>query len=112
MDEQAISGRDSRASRITASAAERSVNQWPLLLVLVALTGSALVLTTGHWRKGAFAAGCAVVLAGLLRAVLPSRVAGLLAVRSRWFDTALLLLCGAAMVVLTLVVPKSSPPGS
>lgn len=100
---------DSRAAQVAAAAAERSVNQWPLLVVLAALAGSCLILATGHWRKGAFAAGCAVLLAAGLRAVLPRKVAGLLVVRSRWFDTVLLLLCGAAMVALTMVVPKSSP---
>ncbi|WP_203569142.1 DUF3017 domain-containing protein [Aestuariimicrobium ganziense] len=100
---------ESRAARITAAAAERSLNQWPLLVVLAGLAASCVVLATGHWRRGAFAAGCAVLLAAVLRAVLPRRVAGLLAVRSRWFDTLVLLVCGAAMLVLTLVVPPSSP---
>jgi len=110
-DHVARAGSDSRAARLTAAAAERSVNQWPLLVVLAALAAGCVVMTTGHWRKGAFTAGCAVLLAAALRAVLPRRVAGLLAVRSRWFDALLLVLCGAAMVVLTLVVPPSPASG-
>ncbi|MGA4509010.1 DUF3017 domain-containing protein [Propionibacteriaceae bacterium G1746] len=87
-------------------------NQWPLLLVLVAMGASCVVMATGHWRRGAFAFGSAVVLAGLLRMVLPSRRAGLLALRARWFDTVLLLVAGAALLALTLVVPPSPPPSA
>ncbi len=83
--------------------------QWPLLLVLLCLVGSLGITATGHWRRGAFAIGCSVLLGGVLRAVLPSRVAGLLAVRSRWFDALLLLAVGGAMLVVTLVVPHSKP---
>lgn len=87
-------------------------NQWALLLVLVAMAGSCAVMATGHWRRGAFAFGLSVLLAGLLRLVLPSRIAGLLAVRSRWFDTLLLLAAAGAMLALTLVVPPSPPPSA
>ena len=87
-------------------------NQWPLLLVLIALTVSCLVTATGHWRRGAFAFALTVGLAGFLRMVLPSRIAGLMAVRSRWFDTVLLLLVAAAMLALTLIVPASRPPSA
>lgn len=101
--------RDTALARARAVDSGRSLNQWPLALVLACL-GMALGITaTGHWRRGAFAIGCSVLLGGLLRAVLPSRVAGLLAVRSRWFDTALLLLVGGAMLVITLVVPHTKP---
>lgn len=88
----------------------RCRNQWPLLLVLVCLAGSCLIISTGHWRRGAFAFACTVALAGLLRLVLPSRVAGLLTVRSRWMDVLLLLAAATGLVLLTLVVPPSPPP--
>ncbi len=100
-----------RRSGFARRAGERSLNQWPLVAVLVCLAGALAIVATGHWRKGAFAAGCAVLLGGLLRLVLPEKVVGLLAVRSRWFDTLLMLGCGGAMLVLTLVVPHSSPGG-
>ncbi|WP_420174641.1 DUF3017 domain-containing protein [Luteococcus sp. OSA5] len=98
-----------RLARSRARAAAGSLNQWPLALVMVALLTSLGVTATGHWRRGAFAIGCSVLLAGALRAVLPARVAGLLAVRQRWFDATLLLLVGGAMLVLTLLVPHSKP---
>ena len=83
--------------------------QWPLASVLICLAISLGITATGHWRRGAFAISCSALLGGVLRAVLPNRVAGLLAVRSRWFDTALLLVVGGALLALTLVVPHSKP---
>lgn len=66
-------------------------------------------LATGHWRRGSFIVGAAVLLAGVLRATLSTRKAGLLAVRGRAFDAAVLLVVGVAMIALTLVVPHSRP---
>lgn len=43
-----------------------------------------------------------VVMAGILRVVLPDQFAGLLAVRSRWIDSVLLLGLGLVMVVVIL----------
>lgn len=100
---------DVRQARSRATAAGFSLNQWPLALVLVVLVAGLGITTTGHWRRGSFVTACSVVLAGALRAVLPNRVAGLLAVRSRWFDTALLLVVGGTMLALTMVVPHSRP---
>ena len=79
--------------------------EWPLGLVLVGVATGLGIISTGHWRRGSFAFGAAVVGAGLLRAVLPPRVAGLLVVRSRWFDVIATLVAGAAIMVLSLIVP-------
>ena len=49
--------------------------------------------------------GGSLVLAGLLRWVLPERLAGLLVVRSKIFDVALGLGVGTGVVVLGMVVP-------
>lgn len=98
-----------RGRNAVRDGAGRTLNQWPLLVVLVFLAASMAVLATGHWRRGSFAVGCTVVLAGMLRALLPTRVAGLLAVRSRAFDTILTLAVGGAMLALTMVVPHSRP---
>lgn len=72
-----------------------------LLLLAVGLGGVGFA----HWQKGAMAIGGAAVLAALFRAVLPTREAGLLAVRSRPFDVLLLGGVGAAVVALAYVVP-------
>lgn len=96
----------------TGGALAKLRNQWTLFLVLVAMSASCAIMATGHWRRGAFAFAMTVLLAGFFRLVLPTRRVGLLAVRSRWFDSALLVLAGAALVALTLVVPPSPPPSA
>jgi Protein of unknown function (DUF3017) len=49
--------------------------------------------------------GAALILAAVLRAVLPARVVGLLAVRSRGFDIVATALLGVVLVALSVVVP-------
>ncbi len=75
------------------------------MLVLIAAGTGVIIMSTGHWRRGSFAFGAAVVGAGLLRAVLPPRLAGLLAVRKRWFDVLVTLGAGVSIMVLSLIVP-------
>ena len=79
--------------------------EWPLGLVLVGVLTRLAIISTGHWRRGSFAFGAAVVGGAVLRAVLPPRMAGLLVVRSRWFDVTLTLVTGVAIMVLALIVP-------
>ncbi|GAA1389170.1 DUF3017 domain-containing protein [Luteococcus peritonei] len=97
------------AAPLRARAGSATLNQWPLALVLAALLVALGITATGHWRRGAFAIGCSVLLGGILRAVLPNRVAGLLVVRTRLFDSLLLLGVAATMLLLTFVVPHSRP---
>lgn len=86
--------------------------QWPLLVMLAGVLVALGIVWTDHWRKGSFTFGAAVALGGVLRLVLPERLAGWLAVRSRWVDVAVLIGCGIAMMALTLVVPPSPPPSA
>lgn len=88
---------------------ERTLNPVPLLAVLAVLGVAMVVLATGHWRRGSFTIGTAVLLAALLRAVLPARTAGLLAVRSRAFDVLLTLGAGVALITLTMITPHTHP---
>ena len=81
-------------------------SQWPLgLALLVGLTGL-VVLWFYNWRNGVLVFAGAVGLAGLLRATLSDKAAGLLHVRSRTFDTTFLLLTAAAITVLGLIIPN------
>lgn len=91
--------------RADARAEARALNPWALLVVLVGVAASMGVLATGHWRKGTVALGLCVLGAGVMRAVLPERAAGLLKVRRRWFDAAWLLALGAGILALAMVVP-------
>ena len=79
----------------------------PLAAVLVVVAVGLAVGALGAWRAGALVVGAAVVLAAGLRLVLPARQAGLLAVRSRRLDVALLLALGAALLVLASTVPEA-----
>ncbi|GAA2179185.1 DUF3017 domain-containing protein [Brooklawnia cerclae] len=82
-----------------------SLNPWPLLLVLVFFAAGIVLVILRHWRRGSVMMGGSLVFAALLRLVLPSRIAGILAVRHRAFDVALMLGAGVGMMVLGMVVP-------
>ena len=85
--------------------ARESLNPWFLLGVLVFFAIGVGLIATRHWRRGSMMIGGSMVLGGLARLVLPRRLAGLLAVRHRAFDAALMLGAGSAMIVLGWVVP-------
>ncbi|SDX50877.1 Protein of unknown function [Modestobacter sp. DSM 44400] len=81
------------------------VRQWPLFLVIVAAgTGLALVAVE-QWRRGLVVIGLALVLAALLRLLLPLPRVGFLAVRSRPVDVTLTAGAGAALAVIALTIP-------
>lgn len=82
--------------------------EWALGLVLVVLAVGLLTVAFGYWRRGAECVGVAVILAMMLRLVLPTHAVGMLAVRGRIFDAVTMLLIGGAVIVLSIVVPGSS----
>jgi hypothetical protein len=62
------------------------------LAITVAVAAAAVVLALlGHWKRGAAAMAAASGIALILRLILPGRYVGPLAVRSRRFDVAFLL---------------------
>lgn len=82
----------------------RARAQAPLLVVLgiVAAVFVYLTIEPGHWRRGTAAIAVAMLLAGVLRVVLPAQYAGLLATRSRWWDSLCYLLLGAAILIIDI----------
>jgi hypothetical protein len=80
----------------------RARAQAPFLTVLLVVVAvfAYLALQPTHWRSGTAVFACAMLLAGLLRLVLPSGRAGLLAVRGRWWDV----LCYAVLGGLILIM--------
>jgi len=81
--------------------------QWALLLVLLLVGVGIVLVLQWHWRRGAMVIGGATGLAGLLRLVLPERWAGLLVLRRRFWDVAVLGATGLAMIVLAPLVPPN-----
>lgn len=77
----------------------------PLAAVLLVVGAGLAAGAAGFWRTGGLVIGLGVLLGGLLRASLPAHRAGLLAVRGRRLDTAVLLVLGVGLVSLALSVP-------
>jgi hypothetical protein len=80
----------------------------PHLVVLVCVAAGIYIAwhqgSHGGGRGGAIA-GVALVVAAVIRLVLPTRLAGLLAVRHRATDVATLLVLGVSLLVAGLVLP-------
>ncbi|WP_432476860.1 DUF3017 domain-containing protein [Nocardioides sp. GXQ0305] len=78
-------------------------------LYLVSLLGvgcGLVIVMIGDWRLGVRFAGGSLLFAAACRLLLPRHHAGMLAVRNRWFDTAVLSLLGGALVVLAGSIPN------
>ena len=76
-------------------------------LVVLATTAVGIGLAwSGDWRLGVQWVGAALILGASARLVLRSRDAGMLAVRNRAVDAALLSVVGATMIVLAQSIPN------
>ena len=82
--------------RMRAQAALTAV----LLVVAIAFVRIGLQ----HWREGTTELGLALLLAAALRAALPDRTAGLLAVRPRRVDVVTYALFGVVVVLVSLTI--------
>jgi hypothetical protein len=79
------------------------------LLVLL-VSGAGLVLVSqGHWRTGVKGIGSALLVAALVRLVIPAQQAGMLAVRRRSVDVVILALVGVALWFLSTSIPHQPP---
>ncbi len=77
------------------------------LVVAIALAGMGLVITQ-HWRKGAVLLGGALLVAAVLRMVIPLDRVGLLAIRSRAVDVLCYSAFGIVMMVLAFQITRGS----
>ena len=105
-------------SQAAAEAPRRTVKrrwwpprQWPVLLVGLCMAGSLVVVVVRDFRPGTVLFAGSVLLASLLRLVLPDRQAGLLVLRTRALDVLTLLLMGLIILTLALIVPELPPGG-
>lgn len=83
--------------------------QWPLFVTLLVVAVGVGVAGAGFWRRGSTITGAGVLLAAVLRLVLPERAAGLLCCRSRTLDVLLTVVLGVGILVVAWVVPPARP---
>ena len=80
-------------------------------LVVVAVTAAGLaVVAFGPWRSGVSLIGLAFVFAAIMRVLIREDDAGMLRVRSRWFDVVVLVGVGAALIALAANIPSQPTP--
>jgi hypothetical protein len=84
------------------------VKELPTVAVLAIVVAGLAVGALADWRLGAIIVGVALLLAAGLRLTLRERRAGLLVVRSRGFDAAVLLVLGFALVALANTIPSGT----
>jgi hypothetical protein len=80
----------------------------PVAVVFAVVVVGMVRVLTQHWREGAALLGGALLLAALLRVLLPTERAGLLAIRSRPVDVLIYSAFGGVLVVLALTIVKAS----
>jgi len=80
--------------------------QAPFLAVVLVVVVALERVFTQHWRQGAALLGAALLLAALLRVLLPSERVGLLAIRGRPVDVLVYLAFGGVLVMLALTIVK------
>ncbi|HVE62183.1 MAG TPA: DUF3017 domain-containing protein [Mycobacteriales bacterium] len=83
----------------------RLVHEVPVTVVLVLAAIGLAVVSVGFWRRGVAVVAAALLTAAVLRLALPTRRAGLLAVRGKVLDVVVLGALGGAMLLLAAVVP-------
>jgi len=76
-----------------------------IAVVAAALVGLAITVA-GPWRTGVIWIGSGLLLAAFARLVLSERDAGMLRVRRKWSDVAMMTAAGVALIVLAVVVPN------
>ncbi len=87
--------------------ASSTAAQLPALAVMAVVAVGLGVGATGAWALGATVLGLALLLGACLRLTLPPSRAGWLAVRTRPLDAAVLVLLGAAVLVLAQTIPPA-----
>ena len=97
----------SRKRRPTSDARVRwrggSRRQAVYFIVLAMLLVGVLLVAIDQWRKGLVVMGASILLGGVARAVLPTRLVGWLSVRNRSSDLIFCLVFGVLLVVTAIV---------
>lgn len=85
------------------SAKVRMLHAVPVAVVAAAIAFGLVIVALDHWRAGSTVLASAAAAGALFRLVLPTRAAGVLAVRSRPFDVATYLAMAALLGGMALV---------
>jgi len=75
----------------------------PITLVIATIVVGVVIVAADRWRLGSAVLAGAAALGAVLRLVLPTAAVGVLAVRSRLFDTAVFLAIAALLAGMALV---------
>lgn len=102
------SGHDGNVVPIRRESRSRWLAQWPITLVLIGVSIAMLMIGLDYFRRGCVVLSASVLLAAFLRLMLPEGEAGMLAVRSRKVDVAILAVLGLGLSVFTFWVPAPS----
>ena len=86
---------------------ERTIDQWPLALVLLGLAAGLVVLSFYDFRVGSILLGVAIIFGGALRLVLPRDRAGLLAIRGRPIDLLTMFGLGITLTTVAVLIPPA-----
>ncbi len=84
----------------------RTIGGVVYLAVLATAALGLVVVVAGAWRAGVSWMGAGLLLGAAARLVLTERGAGMLRVRRRLSDVAMLTVAGVALIVLAVVVPN------
>lgn len=84
------------------------LRQWPIALVLLGMGVACAMIAMDSFRRGCVVLSASVLLAAFLRLLLSDADVGLLAVRGRRLDVAILLVLGIGLAVFSFWVPPPS----
>lgn len=82
--------------------------EWPIAVVVATMVAGLVVVASGHFRRGTIVLSFGIALALFLRLLLSSEDAGLLVVRSKRIDVAVMAVLAIATSVLALWIPPPS----
>jgi hypothetical protein len=109
-------GSEAPAEQPSEPAGEEEPRRYPstiggaFYLSILAVAGTAIVIAVrSDWRLGVQMLGGALLVAALLRLLLATRDAGMLAVRNRFVDVFLLTSAGVSLLVLASSIPDRVP---
>jgi len=103
VDDLTVVADDRIATETSEQPRRHALRELPLAVVLTCAGAGLIVVALHHFRWGNLLVGGSLVLAALMRLALPTRQAGLLAVRSRFTDVLTMSLLGGSLMLLAVV---------